>query len=93
MRLEPPLVWQPKVVRKLWEKHSVEPGEVEEVIFDDRPIFRKHGAIYHAYGQTVTGRYLFVVFRRLRGGKAQPITAYEMTAKQERYYLRMKGGR
>jgi uncharacterized DUF497 family protein len=91
MRLEPPLIWEQAVVRKLWEKHRVEPGEVEEVFFDDRPLFKRHGEIYHAYGQTVAGRYLFVVFRYLGGGKAKPITAYEMTEKQRRYYRRLRG--
>jgi hypothetical protein len=56
MRLEPPLIWEQAVVRKLWEKHRVEPGEVEEVFFDDWPLFKRHGEIYHAYGQAVAGR-------------------------------------
>lgn len=91
MHLESPLVWQRDVVKKLVEKHHVEPGEVEEVFFDDRPHFKRHGEVYHAYGQTVAGRYLFVVFRHLGGGKAKPITAYEMTDKQRRYYRRVRG--
>jgi|FaiFalFF_MnMetaG_3_1042247.scaffolds.fasta_scaffold05022_2 uncharacterized DUF497 family protein len=45
-----------------------------------------------AYGQTVAGRYLFVVFRYLGGGKAKTITAYEMTEKQRRYYRRLRRG-
>jgi predicted DNA binding CopG/RHH family protein len=55
MYLEPPLIWQQPIIEKLWEKHRVEPGEVEEVFFDDRPHFKRHGEVYHAYGQTVTG--------------------------------------
>jgi hypothetical protein len=92
MYLEPPLIWQQPIIEKLWEKHRVEPGEVEEVFFDDRPHFKRHGEVYHAYGQTLAGRYLFVVFLYRGGGKAKPITAYEMTDKQRRYYRQVKGG-
>ena len=88
----PPLIRQQPIVRKLWEKHRVEPGEVEEVLFDDRLRFKRHGEVYHAYGQTVAGRYPFVVFLYRSGGKAKPITAYGMTDKQRRYYRRVKGG-
>jgi uncharacterized DUF497 family protein len=91
MRLEPPLVWEQRIMHKLVEKHRVEPGEVEEVFFDNRPLFRRYGEIYHVYGQSITGRYLFVVFRYLGAGKAKPITAYTMTEKQRRYYQRTKG--
>lgn len=92
MRLEPPLIWEQPVVSKLLKKHRVEPGEVEEVFFDDRPHFKGFQRVYHAYGQTLAGRYLFVVFRCLDGDKAKPITAYEMTEKQRQYYQRVKGG-
>ncbi|MBI1744477.1 BrnT family toxin [Candidatus Acetothermia bacterium] len=92
MRLEPPLIWEHAIAEKILAKHQVEPGEVEEIFFDDLPHFKGFQNVYHAYGQTVTGRYLFVVFRHLDGGKARPITAYEMTDKQQHYYRRVKGG-
>ena len=92
MRLDPPLVWEQQIVGKLLQKHKVTPEEVEEVFFDDWPHFKKHEEVYHAYGQTLPGRYLFVVFLSLDGGKAKPITAYEMTRKQRNYYQRVKGG-
>ena len=80
-------------MKKLVEKHHLEPGEVEEAFFDDRPHFKGWGEVYHACGQTIAGRYLFVVFRYLGGGKAKPITAYEMMEKQRRYYRRVRGRR
>ncbi len=92
MRLDPPLVWKQGVMRKLWEKHRVEPGEVEEVDFDDQPLFRKHGQIYHAYGKTTVGRHLFVVFRYLGEGKAKPITAYRRRPSRSACYRQTKGG-
>jgi hypothetical protein len=92
VHLEPPLVWEHAIVEKLLAKHQVELGEVEEIFFDDWPYFKRFQDLYYAYGQTVTGRYMFVVFRYLGGGKAKPITAYEMTDKQQHYYRRVKGG-
>jgi hypothetical protein len=38
-------------------KHSVSPEEVEEVFFDDTPHFRRHGKVFYAFGQTMSGRY------------------------------------
>lgn len=78
-------------MEKLLQKHQVTPEEVEEVFFDDRPHFKRYQRIYHAYGQTVTGRYLFVVFRYADEGQAKPITAYDMTQQQRSYYQRVKG--
>lgn len=92
MRVEPPLVWDHAIVEKLLQKHDVEPGEVEEVFFDDQPHFTRFQDVYHAYGQTISGRYLFVAFRYLGDGNAKPITAYAMTDAQRRYYQRMTGG-
>lgn len=92
MRVEPPLVWDYAIVDKLLQKHEVEPGEVEEIFFDDRPHSTRFQNVYHAYGRTISGRYLFVVFRYLEDGNAKPITAYEMTDTQRRYYQRIMGG-
>jgi hypothetical protein len=72
MYLEPPLIWQQPIVEKLWEKHRVEPGEAEEVFFDDRPHFKRHGEVYHAYGQTVAGRYLSSSWSSSIGVGAKP---------------------
>ena len=92
MRLRPPLVWERPTREKLRRKHQVSPQEVEEVFFADRPHFKRYQQVYHAYGQTLRGRYLFVVFRQLARGQAKPITAYQMTEKQQRYYRHVKGG-
>ncbi|MBI1742645.1 BrnT family toxin [Candidatus Acetothermia bacterium] len=78
-------------MNKLVQNHHATPEEVEEVFFDDLPHFKKYRDIYHAYGQTVPGRYLFAVFRLLGSDKAKLITAYEMSEKQRRYYQRVKG--
>ena len=92
MRLAPPLVWERRIVEKLLQKHHLMPQEIEEVLFDDRPHFKKYQTIYHAYGQTLSGRYVFIVFRYLDQSRAKLITAYDMTHKQRRYYQRIIKG-
>jgi hypothetical protein len=62
-------------VEKILKKPEVEPEEIEAVFFDDLPHFKRYEATYPAYGQTVAGRYLFVVFRQLGESKDKPITA------------------
>jgi uncharacterized DUF497 family protein len=63
-------------------KHSVSPEEVEEVFFDDTPHFRRHGKVFCAFGQTMSGRYLFVVFRFVTPNTVRVITARDMTEKE-----------
>ena len=36
-----PLIWSQAVVDKIGQKHHVTPEEVEEVIYDDKPICHK----------------------------------------------------
>ena len=70
-------------------KHSVSPEEVEEVFFDDTPHFQRHGKVFYAFGQTMSGRYLFVVFRFVTPNTVRVITARDMTEKERRYYRRV----
>lgn len=83
-----PLIWTQVVVDKLWEKHRVIPEEVEEAIYDDKPICHKGTSnSYCVYGQAVSGRYLFIVVRK--GGRRalyKVITARDMQDKEKRYY-------
>ena len=62
------IVWLPEIIEKLEVKHGVIVEEVEEV-FELGPLFRRGPRgkrrgenLYKAYGQTETGRYLFIVF-------------------------------
>jgi uncharacterized DUF497 family protein len=69
--------------------HSVNPDEVEEVAFDDDPYVRKgRQDRRYLYGQTIGGRYLFVVYILLPKKEAKVITAREMDEKEKRLYLR-----
>jgi len=84
------IVWLPEVIEKLETKHGVTFEEVEEV-FQFDPIYRRgprgkrHGEnLYYAYGQTQTGRYLFVVFIYKRNRRALILSARDMTDKERR---------
>lgn len=80
-----PLIWTQAVVDKIWQKHRVTPEEVEEAIYDDRPICHKATSnSYCVYGQTVSGRYLFIVLgRKGRGARFKVVTARDMQHKEK----------
>lgn len=85
-------LWKEQFVEKLERKHQVITDEVEEV-FRNAPRFNfiTKGQItgenvYRALGQTDDGRYLAVFFIYKRGGKALPISARDMDAKERRRY-------
>ena len=83
-----PLIWTQAVVDKIWQKHRVTPEEVEEAICDNKPICHK-GKVnsYCIYGQTISGRYLFIVLRKKGGGaRYKVITALDMQDNKKRYY-------
>ena len=66
--------------------HHVLPEEIEE-LFGNNPRIRRGRQGYHyAYGQTDEGRYLFCVFVYLGQGKARPVTARDMSAKERRTF-------
>jgi len=83
-----PLIWTQAVVDKIWQKHRVTPEEVEEAIYDDKPICHKGASnSYCVYGQAVSGRYLFIVLiKKGRGARYKVITARDMQDKEKRYY-------
>lgn len=83
-----PLIWNQAVVDKIWRKHHVTPEEVEEAVFDDKPICHKGTSnSYCVYGQAMSGRHLFIVLAG-KGKRAQykVITARGMQDKEKRYY-------
>ena len=86
------LVWLPEVIEKLEVKHGVIVEEVEEV-FELGPVFRRGPRgkrrgenLYKVYGQTETGRYLFVVFIYKLNRKALILSARDMTDTERRLY-------
>ena len=85
-------IWREDIIDKLAWKHNVTPDEVEEV-FTGNPKFLRieRGKVdgehlYHALGQTASGRYLAVFFIYKRSRQALIVTAREMNRKERRYY-------
>ncbi len=69
--------------------HSVRPDEVEELAFEDDPYARKgRQNRKYLYGQTIGGRYLFVVYILSPKNETKVITARDMDDKEKRLYLK-----
>lgn len=68
-------------------RHNVLVSEVEEVCYSRPLIVRLRKDRWLVYGQTLAGRYLFVVIGISKEGIARCITARTMTAKERRTYL------
>ena len=68
------------------DRHGVTTQEVEEVCFSDPLLMKSRGGTRLAYGQTLAGRYLFVVLRLMEAGMARCITARTLTDKERRFF-------
>ncbi len=80
--------WDTKNIHHLLYRHNVTREEAEQVFIGD-PYFRKgKDETRYAYGQTDSGRYLFLVYRYLGKGVVRVITARDMTEGERRLYLR-----
>ena len=72
-------------------RHNVEPQEVMDVCEDPLHLARRQGTNrYLVYGQTMVGRYLFVVLENIQGSIYKPITARDMTDRKKRKYRRLR---
>ena len=84
--------WDQDTVDHIYN-HSVSPGEVEEVLFNDVDpplLMRGEEGKYLAHGKTHGGRLLFVVWAT-KYKKTKIITARDMTQREKRFYKRSKG--
>ena len=88
------IIWLEYVVEKIESKHHVSPEEVEEVFYN-RPKYRKAQKgkfegedLYYAYGQTDSGRYVFVVFIYKKTRDALIISARDMDKKERKRYVK-----
>jgi uncharacterized DUF497 family protein len=88
------VIWLRSIVDKLYWKHNLQAGEVEEV-FKNRPEYRllERGKVegenvYAAYGRANAGRYITIIFIRKAGAKALVISARDMDSKERRQYGR-----
>ncbi|MEI8078771.1 MAG: hypothetical protein WCH61_03970 [bacterium] len=75
-------------------RHNVTPNEFEEVCFGHALVLRARAEginpVYHALGQTVTGRQLLCVIIGCPDGKGYPVTARPMTAKESQRFQRWR---
>ncbi len=72
-------------------RHSIDPEEVWEVCLDSRHLAHREGPTrFRIYGQTRSGRYLFIVVERLQTTVYRPITARDMTEKEKQGFRRLK---
>ncbi len=72
-------------------RHDVDPEEVWEVCEDPLHLTRRQGQNrYRLYGQTIEGRYLFVVLERVQGTVYRPTTARDMTNGEKRNFRRLR---
>lgn len=91
-------IWLDQFVEKLETKHDVLPEEVEEV-FARRTGIKRIGKgrvqgenLYRAWGQTMSGRYLVVIFiYKPTVRKALVISARDMDKKERKSYGRSIG--
>jgi uncharacterized DUF497 family protein len=73
--------------------HGVTPGETEEV-FAIRPAYRKtKRGHYAAFGPTMAGRCLVVIFELKPHRLARVITGWDMSDAERRYYRTRQGGK
>lgn len=71
--------------------HGIRRDEVEEV-FAGTPIFRKtKKGHYAAFGPTFEGRYLTIIFELKPKGLVRPITGWDMSRTEIRYYKKHRG--
>jgi uncharacterized DUF497 family protein len=87
------IIWTEDDIAHL-ARHGVTPEEVEEVLAAS-PVWRRGRAhpqtgrqSLYAFGQTDSGRYLFIVLSPRGRGWARCVTAMEMDARARRYYER-----
>jgi uncharacterized protein len=84
------LVWDDYRIEHIAE-HDVEPDEVWEVCEDPWHLAHRQGRNrYRLYGQTATGRYLFIILEQVEGSVYKPITARDMTTGEKQGYRRVR---
>ena len=71
-------------------RHNVTPWEVEEVV-GSRPLIHEkgRGGTRYIFGQTYSGRPLFVVLAQALDGRVYVVTARDMTLMERRKFRRI----
>ncbi|RPJ57264.1 MAG: BrnT family toxin [Acidobacteria bacterium] len=83
--------WDDGNVLHLALLHGIEAEEAEEV-FAVAPLFRKSKrGHYAAFGRTLSGRLLVIIFEMRERGCVRVITGWDMNTAERRYYQRHRG--
>ncbi len=83
--------WDDGNVLHLQLGHGIEPEEAEEA-FAVAPLLRRTRLGHYAvFGPTRSSRYLIIIFERKQGDVARPITGWDMTDAERRYYRNSLG--
>ena len=85
------ITWDQETVDHI-ARHAVSPEEVEQVLFNDEDvpiIMRGRENKYLIYGETDSGRFLFIVWVS-KYRKTRIITARDMTIKEKQFYRKRK---
>ena len=69
-------------------RHEITPEEAEEVFEGIYKVRRARQKLYAAYGETLDGRLLFIIFRRLTAGTIRVVTARDMEDQDRRIFRR-----
>jgi hypothetical protein len=83
------LYWKDAIIEKIWRKHGVIPDEVEEVIYEGKPIvWRISKNRFKFVGPTQVGRYLTIIMERelINGVVYVPLTALDSKAQDKKAY-------
>ena len=73
--------------------HGIEPDEVEQVFAGTPLVRRTKRGHYAAFGPASSGRLLVIVFELKDHGVARPITGWDMTTAERRYFQAHRGER
>lgn len=84
------LVWDERNVAHI-ARHGVRPAEAEEICRrESKVVLHARKKRYIVLGITQAGRYLAVIITFPIQGRSRVITARDMTAKECRYYRRLR---
>ena len=84
--------WDDGNVLHLALGHGIEPEEAEEVLAIAPLVRRTKGGHYAAFGRTLPGRLLVIVFEMKPRKVVRVITGWDMNVAERRYYVRNREG-
>ncbi|MGH7799647.1 MAG: hypothetical protein ACREOW_03335 [Thermodesulfobacteriota bacterium] len=84
------LKWNDRVIEHIISRHNVDPEEVEEVFQHYHYILKGRQDTYQIFGQSLSGRYLWVVIKYIGKGEAGVITAREMTWSEQKLFKKKR---